>query len=215
MERVEELTESAAGRGESETASARHAAGPINLLFERALWGSRLLMVVGVVASALMAVGAFYMATADALGLLKYLAAYADTSLGTEARSDLRTQAVTLIVKSIDGYLIAAILLIFALGLYELFINRLDAARDSEVAPKLLQVRSLDDLKHRVAGLLLLILVIEFFLRALRLSYDTPLDLLLLALGVLLIAGSFYVSNLRRGKDATGEGEAKVGDAAR
>lgn len=95
--------------------------------------------------------------------------------------------------------------------LSELFVNRLDAARDSEVAPKLLQVRSLDDLKHRVAGLLLLVLVIEFFQRALRLSYDTPLDLLLLALGVLLIAGSFYLSNLRQGKDVPAGGEAKAG----
>ncbi len=170
-------------------------------IFEKTLWSSRLLMIVGVVMSALMSLGAFYMATVDALGLLKYLAAYGDASLGTEARADVRAQTVTLIVKSVDGYLIAAILLIFALGLYELFINRLDAARNSEVAPKLLQVRSLDDLKHRIAGLLLLVLVIEFFQRALRLNYETPLDLLMLALSVLLIAASFYVSNLRRGKE--------------
>ena len=170
-------------------------------IFEKTLWSSRLLMIVGVVMSALMSLGAFYMATVDALGLLKYLAAYGDASLGTEARADVRAQTVTLIVKSVDGYLIAAILLIFALGLYELFINRLDASRNSEVAPKLLQVRSLDDLKHRIAGLLLLVLVIEFFQRALRLNYETPLDLLMLALSVLLIAASFYVSNLRRGKE--------------
>jgi uncharacterized membrane protein YqhA len=187
----------------------REASRKVEQSFERALWSGRLLMVVGVVMSTLMSVGAFYMATADALGLLKYLAAYGDTTVGTEARADLRDQAITLIVKSVDGYLIAAILLVFSLGLYELFINRLDAARDAEVAPKLLQVRSLEDLKQRVAGLLLLVLVIEFFQRALRLSYETPLDLLLLALGVLLIATAFHVSNLRKARpEAAGGGAA-------
>lgn len=47
----------------------------VKLAFERALWGSRLLMIVGVIASVLMAVGVFYMATIDALYLLKYLGA--------------------------------------------------------------------------------------------------------------------------------------------
>ena len=165
--------------------------------FERALWGSRLLMLAGVVFSALMALGAFYMATVDALHLTKHLAAYATGGLTGEARYDVRGEAITVIVKAVDGYLIAAILLIFSFGLYELFVNRIDPARDSEVAPRLLRVQSLDDLKERIAGLLLLVLVIEFFQRALRLEYREPLDLLYLAVGILLIAAAFYLSNLR------------------
>ncbi len=179
----------------------------VKLAFERALWASRLLMIVGVITSVLMAVGVFYMATVDALYLVKYLGAYADPSLNVEMRADLRAQTVTLIVKAVDGYLIAAILLIFALGLYELFINKLDVARRSEAAPKLLQASTLDDLKHRIAGLLLLILVIEFFHRALRVEYQGPLDLLYLALGVVLIAAAFHISNLRRMKRGVDEDE--------
>lgn len=184
-------------------------------LFERALWSSRLLMLIGVVVSLVLAVAAFVMATVDGFAVFKHLADYADLGLSYERRADLRAAAITLIVKSVDGYLIAAILLVFALGLYELFINKLDVAKRSENAPRLLQVESLDDLKSRIAGLLLLVLVIEFFQRALRLDYDTPLDLLTLAAGVLLISTAFYLSNVRlkhRGADAARREHPASGD---
>jgi uncharacterized membrane protein YqhA len=45
-------------------------------------------------------------------------------------REVTRADAITTIVKAVDEYLIAAILLLFALGLYELFIDRIDVAED-------------------------------------------------------------------------------------
>jgi uncharacterized membrane protein YqhA len=38
-------------------------------------------------------------------------------------------------MKAVDGYLIAAILIVFPLGLYELFVGKLDVAERSEAAP--------------------------------------------------------------------------------
>lgn len=172
--------------------------------FERALWESRLIMLVAVVFCVLMSLGAFFIAAVDAVYLFKYIVSYADLGLAPEAKDLIRSQAITLIVKTVDGFLIAAILIIFALGLYELFVNRLDAARKSEVSKMLLQTRSLDDLKHRIAGLLLLVLVIEFFQHALRLNFQTTVDLLYFALGVLLISAAFFLSNVRFGKRAAG-----------
>lgn len=174
----------------------------VERVFERALWESRLVMLVAVVFCVAMALGTFFIAAMDALHLFKYIAAYADLSLAGDAREAVRGQTITLIVKTLDSFLIAAILIIFALGLYELFVNRLDAARKSEVAAKLLQTRSLDDLKHRIAGLLLLVLVIEFFQKALKFEYQTPLDLLYMAVAILLISAAFYLSNLRVKKEA-------------
>lgn len=104
-----------------------------------------------------------------------------------------RADAVTTIVKAVDEYLIAAILLLFALGLYELFIDRIDAAEDSEVTQRLLLIRSLDELKGRITSLVLLVLAIEFFWYALQLQYTSPLDLLYLAVGTLLISGALYL----------------------
>ena len=174
-------------------------------VFESVLWESRLLMLVAVVLSALMTLGVFFLTAVDVVQLVHSLASYADLSLATEARDDLRAKIITLVVKTIDTFLIAAILLIFAFGLYELFINELDAARKSEAARKLLQTHTLDDLKSRIAGLLLLILVIEFFQQALRFSYTSSLDILYLAAGILLISAAFYLSNLRIGRGPRGE----------
>ena len=180
-------------------------------VFESVLWESRLLMIVAVVLSALMTLGVFFLTAVDVVQLVHSLAGYADLSLATEVRDDLRAKIITLVVKTIDTFLIAAILLIFAFGLYELFINELDAARKSEAARKLLQTHTLDDLKSRIAGLLLLILVIEFFQQALRFSCTSSLDILYLAAGILLISAAFYLSNLRIGKGAHGESESNNG----
>jgi uncharacterized membrane protein YqhA len=120
-------------------------------------------------------------------------------------REALREATVAGIVKAVDGYLIAAIVLIFALGLYELFINKIDTIQEAaRTAPRLVQVASLDDLKDRIAKLILLVLIIEFFQYALKLKYTSPLDLLYLAIGVLFIGGALYLSGpggLRGRKD--------------
>ncbi|QIN80907.1 YqhA family protein [Rubrobacter marinus] len=175
-------------------------------LFEGALWGSRLIVLVAVVFGLLLALGAFYLATVDVFYFLGYLGDYADLSLGTDEREDLRASAITAIVKAVDGYLIAAILIIFALGLYELFISKLDPAERSETIPRLLLIRSLDELKERIASLVLLVLVIEFFQRALQLEYRSPLDLLYFATGVLLVSGALYLGSRKPPKDQEPKG---------
>ncbi len=164
-------------------------------LFERLLLQSRLLVVVAVAASAVLAAGTFYMATVDVVLLLRSLLPYASPALDAAGRVALREEIVTGIVKAVDAYLIAAILLIFALGLYELFVNRIDPSESvARRVPRVFQVSSLDDLKDRIAKLVLLVLIIEFFQYALKLKYATPLDLLYLAVGVLFIGGALYLS---------------------
>jgi uncharacterized membrane protein YqhA len=170
-------------------------------IFQRLLWDSRLLVLVAIVAGlVLVAVGAAYMATVDIVYFAGLLVQYADSSLGSQAREELQTEIVTAIVKMLDGYLISAILIVFSLGLYELFVGKIEAAEGSETASRLLYVSSLDDLKDKVARLILLVLTIEFFQRALHLRYDSSLDLLYLAGGVLLISGAFYLIGLRSGR---------------
>lgn len=163
-------------------------------LVERGLWRTRLMVLIAVVASALLALGALFMATIDAVDVLGKVISYADLSLSAAARDELRTDAITSLIKTIDGYLLAAIMLIFALGLYELFINRIDVAQRSEAAAKILRIRSIDDLKDRLAKVVLLVLIIEFFYYSLQLSFTSALDLLYLALGIVLIGGAIYLT---------------------
>ena len=174
-------------------------------LFERALWGSRLAVLVAVVFGTLLSLGAFYLATVDAFFALGYVVQYAEPGLASEEREALRANAVTTIVKAVDEYLIAAILIIFSLGLYELFVSKLEAAERLEAATRLLLIRSLDQLKERIAGLVLLVLAIEFFQRALRLEYESALDLLFFAAGALLVSGALYLATKKSsGREAEG-----------
>ncbi|QIN81345.1 YqhA family protein [Rubrobacter tropicus] len=180
--------------------------GLLERFFERVLWDSRLLMLVAVVAGVLLALGTFYLALVDLVYFFGLVLDYGDLGVGAAGRNDLRADVITAIVKVLDGFLISAILIIVSLGLYELFVNRIDVARFSEASPRLLQVHDLDDLKERVARLILLVLLIEFFQRALRIPYETALDLLYLGLGILFVSAAIYLTTRRLPTAGSGKG---------
>lgn len=161
------------------------------------MWSVRFVMLVAVIATIVLAFGALYYALVDLAYLLSLLSEYA--TLPAAERSAARDEGVTTIVKSLDGFFICALLLIVAFGLYELFIGKIEAAETSEVGARLLKITSLEELKERVAKLVILILVIEFFQRSLRLSYDSALEILYLAAAILLVSGGIYLIG-RRGR---------------
>ena len=135
----------------------------------------------------------FYMATIDAAYMISHLADY--PYLENEARIQLRSETITHVVELIDGYLLATVLLIFGLGLYELFISKIDLAENSEMASKVLLIHSLDDLKARLAKVILMILIVKYFEFALSMTFSTPMDLLLFAAGIALIGLSLFLSH--------------------
>jgi uncharacterized membrane protein YqhA len=160
--------------------------------FERLLWNSRLLTLVAVFASLVVALVMFYVATTDAYYLAHEVVHYA--ALAGEAREKMHATVVAHVAEIVDGYLFATILIIFALGLYELFISKIDAIENSSIAPRLLLIRSLDDLKERLAKVVFLILIVRYFQYALETTPATAVDLLYLAIGIALIAVSLYLT---------------------
>ena len=166
--------------------------------FERILWTSRLMMLIAVVGSVLLAFGSFYLATMDVISVFATFREYADLSLSVQAYTELRNEAVTTIVRVIDGFLIGAILLLLAFGVYDLFVSKINPARRSESGQSLLAVGSLDDLKVKVARLVIVVLVIEFFQLALKLPYEQAQDLLYLAAGILFVSGAVFLTAPRR-----------------
>src|SRR5215203_4641838 len=170
-------------------------------VFERFLWGSRLIMLVAVLTSVLLALGKLYLAVVDATRVVGILTDYADPSLGSKEATYLRNEAVASIVRTIDGFLITAILLIFAFGIYELFIGDIEVIDRSEAALRFLAVNTLNQLKESVARLVVLVLVIEFLGVALSLQHVQPLDLLYLAVGILLVSGGLYLTTPRSASD--------------
>ena len=179
----------------------------LEAVFERLLWGSRLIMLVAVLTSVLLALGTLYLAVVDATRVIGILADYADPSLGSKEATYLRNEAVASIVRTLDGFLITSILLIFAFGIYELFIGDIAVIDRSEAALRFLAVNTLNQLKENMARLVILVLVIEFFGVALSLQYAQPLDLLYLAVGILLVSGGIFLTAPRSASEhRTGEG---------
>lgn len=164
--------------------------------FENLLWQSRLVVLAGVVVSLFSAVALIYLATVDAFYMITHLVDYASPALNTDQRMVLRRDTVTHVVEIVDGYLLATFLLIFGLGLYELFISKIEPAESAENASQVLLIASLDDLKGRLAKVVLMILVVRFFEYALRMQFETPLELLQLSAGIALLGLALYLSNL-------------------
>lgn len=170
----------------------------IEQIFESFLWTSRLSVMAAVLASLFSSLAMFYLITVDTVSMISHLLNYA--SLDTSARIALRAETITHVVELIDGYLLATVLLIFSFGLYELFISKIEAAESSENSSKVLFINSLDDLKARLAKVVLMILIVKFFEHALTMAFETPLDLLLFAAGIALIGLALYLSHAGESK---------------
>lgn len=164
-------------------------------IFEGVLWQSRLIVLMAVVVSVAASLSMFFIATVDAVYTIAHLTHYASPALDDAARTSLRGTTVAHVVEVVDGYLLGTILLIFGLGLYELFISKIDMAERSETSSSVLLIRSLDDLKSRLAKVILLILIVKFFEKAIDMDFDTPLNLLYLAIGIVLIGAAIYITH--------------------
>ncbi|BBP44188.1 YqhA family protein [Thiosulfativibrio zosterae] len=161
--------------------------------FESVLWNSRFVVILAVIASLLMAFGIFYMTSIDVYKTLAHLAHYHE--LDDVARAELKSMTVAHVVGSVDGFLLGTIMLIFSLGLYELFISKIDAAEGKQSSSKILMINSLDDLKDKLAKVILMILIVMFFEQALFLKPTGPLELLYYSLAIMLVALALYFSH--------------------
>ncbi|WP_435628310.1 YqhA family protein [Candidatus Ferrigenium straubiae] len=164
-------------------------------LFEGALWNSRFMILAAVIGSLLAGIAIFYMATVDVVNLFGHALHYADASLTVETRKALHDSTVSHIVEVVDGYLLATVMLIFSLGLYELFISDIDQAHGSKSSSKILVINNLDDLKSRLAKVILMIMIVTLFEEALRMHMSTPLDLVYLGASIALIALALYLTH--------------------
>lgn len=165
----------------------------MNLLekyFEKTLWSSRYMVLAAVVASLLLSLLLFVLTAVDVASLISHAGDY--LSANAETRKALKVEMVAHTVGSIDGFLLATILLIFALGLYELFISDIDEAKESGQSSKVLVINSLDDLKNKLAKVILMILVVTFFEVSLAMSFTATLDLVYFSLGILMVSLALY-----------------------
>jgi len=171
----------------------------IERIFESILWNSRFVVVVAVVASMVAAIAVFYITTVDVWYAVHHILHYADPALTADARKVLHDDTVTHIVEVVDGYLLATVMLIFALGLYELFVSDIDLAHGSRASSKILVISTLDDLKNRLAKVILMILVVKLFEHAVKMRLDSVLELLYLGGSIALVGLALYLSHASEG----------------
>ncbi|MBI5919680.1 MAG: YqhA family protein [Nitrosomonadales bacterium] len=165
-------------------------------LFEASLWRSRFVILFAVVGSLVAGLVIFFMATVDVVVLFQHALHYADSELTEEARKALHDSTVTHIVEVVDGYLLATVMLIFSLGLYELFISDIDDAQGEKSSSKILVIHSLDDLKSRLGKVILMIMIVTLFENALHMHLETPVDLLSLGGAIALVALALYLTHI-------------------
>ncbi|MBI3479369.1 MAG: YqhA family protein [Nitrosomonadales bacterium] len=167
----------------------------IESLFEGSLWSSRFIVLAAVLGSLFAGFAIFYMATVDVVYLVQHMLHYADSDMTEEARKILHDRTVSHIVEVVDGYLLATVMLIFSFGLYELFISDIDQAHEGEGSSKILVINSLDDLKARLAKVILMIMIVTLFEEALNMKMDAPIDLIYLGGAIAMVALALYLTH--------------------
>ena len=163
----------------------------IERIFEGAIWQSRFIVILAVVFGLLGAIVLFVIASMDIWGV----AAYTYTTIITHAHPDhFHEDIVAGIIGAVDLYLIAVVMLIFSFGLYELFISKIDAAcnEDEENCSTILAIHSLDQLKDKIAKVIVMVLVVSFFQKVLHTNFATPLEMLYFALSITALAVGLY-----------------------
>lgn len=157
-------------------------------LFEGAIWNSRFIVLLAVVFGLLGAFILFIVASMDIWGV----GVYAFNTIITHAHpEDFHEDVVAGIIGAVDLYLIAVVMFIFSFGLYELFISDIDQAQGKN-GSKLLAIHSLDQLKDKIAKVIVMVLVVNFFQRVLHTNFTTAIEMLYFALSITALAIGLY-----------------------
>jgi len=160
-------------------------------LFERGLWASRFIALLAVVFGITGGVILFLIASADIIHVASLTYSY---FFGNFHPEDFHADIVSEIIGAIDLYLIGVVLLIFGFGIYELFIKEIEPMRNSDES-KILHITSLDQLKDKIAKVVVMVLVVNFFQRVLHTDYNGPLEMLYFALSIAGLAVGLYFLN--------------------
>jgi uncharacterized membrane protein YqhA len=163
--------------------------GFLEALFEGALWKGRLIAILAVVFGMIGAVSLFLIASADVWQMAVITFKYFFMHYHPD---NFHEELIGGIIGAVDLYLIAVVLLIFAFGIYELFISEIDDAENSEVGSKILAIHSLDELKDKLGKVVVMVLIVSFFKKVIHMNFDTPLSMLYLAGSILALALALY-----------------------
>jgi uncharacterized membrane protein YqhA len=167
------------------------------------LASSRYLVVVAILGIFLAAIAVFIYGGITVISIV--LGAFSHGPFTADGAKHLEIEAIELI----DLFLLGSVLYITSLGLYELFID------DSLPMPRWLVVTSLDDLKERLIGVVIVLLAVTFLGYVVNWDGTTPILALGAAVGIVIFALAFLLSNLSHSIPLVSKAVEKEDHAAR
>jgi len=170
----------------------------IERVVEWILWQSRLMIFLAVVASIVSALVLVLIGSVEVYHVLEKSIKLLSGEIDFES---FYKYAIKNIVTAVDVYLIATVLLIFGIGLYELFISKIDYVEHDEKSSKILEIHTLDQLKEKLAKVILMVLIVTFFKYAIDFHYEDVKNLLMLSFGIFLISLSIYMMHKGHAED--------------
>ena len=158
--------------------------------FENALWSTRFIVLISVVLSIISSIILFLLGGWDIIQAIIYKNPLINNDIETN------NELLFNIISSIDLFLIGIVLLIFGFGVYELFISEINFAKD-KFADSTLKINSLDQLKNKIIKVIIIVLIVKFFEKVLKLSHNftTPKDLIFFSLSILAICIGYFLIN--------------------
>lgn len=164
----------------------------LELLFENLIWNFRFFILIPVIFSLLSALRLIFIGTVDIWAGLSVALNYQDPE-GTKT-----IQTVAFIIGGVDYYLIGIVLLIFAFGIYELFISEIEVKHQDDSS--ILQSNSLEELKGKLVNVIVVALIVSLFKQMLSIEIGKLSDVIYIALAILLISISQYLLHLSHTK---------------
>ncbi len=157
--------------------------------FENLLWNSRYIVLLAVWSSI---IGMLLLFVSSAVDMGHLAVEFVQVMFLGLDKPDFHVTVVSHVITAVDDFLLATVLLIFGLGLYELFISKIEAAHGDQHANNILMINSLDDLKDRLGKVILMILIVAFFKNVLHVTFDDPLNILYMGAGIFLVSLALY-----------------------
>ena len=160
----------------------------IELFFEALIWNFRFFILIPVVFSLLSALRLMFIGTMDV---------WAGLSLALDPKDpegEMTIKTVAYIIGGVDYYLIGIVLLIFAFGIYELFISEIEIKHQDDSS--ILQSASLEELKGKLVNVIVVALIVSLFKQMLSIEIGKLSDVIYISMAILLISISQYLLHL-------------------
>jgi len=160
----------------------------IELIFEAILWNTRFFVLLAVIFSMIGGIALFIIASVD---IFNAFGTVINTYLNHLHPEHFHENIVSALIGAVDLYLIAIVMFIFGFGLYELFISEIDIAQNSS-SSQILEIHSLDELKDKLAKVIIMVLVVNFFQRVLHTTYNGALEMVYFSISILALSLGLY-----------------------